>query len=36
MNLYLSSMISPFGNFTGEFSHFGSSYAGNGGVRVSW
>jgi outer membrane autotransporter protein len=35
-NLYLSSMISLFGNFTGEFSHLGSSYAGNAGVRVAW
>ena len=35
-NLYLSRMISLFGNFTGEFSNRGAIYAGNGGLRVNW
>jgi outer membrane autotransporter protein len=35
-NLYLTKLVSLFGNFTGEFSKPGSSYAGNGGVRVAW
>jgi outer membrane autotransporter protein len=32
----LSARAELFGNFTGEFSNVGQSYAGTGGLRVSW
>jgi outer membrane autotransporter protein len=35
-NLYLTKAASLFGSFIGEFSNRGSSYSGNGGVRVTW
>jgi outer membrane autotransporter protein len=35
-NLYVTKSVSLFGNFTGEFSKHGSSYTGNGGLRVAW
>ena len=36
LTVALSRHAELFGNFTGEFSNVGQSYAGTGGLRLSW
>jgi hypothetical protein len=36
MTFNVTARTQLFGNFTGEFSTVGESYAGSGGLRVSW